>query len=56
MAELKYDKNGRLLFTKEMKEEGYTILAPAMSPTHFDIIKNVFIHAGYNMELLDKNE
>lgn len=53
MAELKYDKNGRLLFTKEMKEEGYTILAPAMSPTHFDIIKNVFIHAGYNMELLD---
>ena len=25
MAELKYDKDGRLLFTKEMKEE-YTIL------------------------------
>ena len=25
MAELKFDKNGRLLFTKEMKKE-YTIL------------------------------
>ena len=27
MAKLKYDKNGRLMFTEEMKEE-YTILVP----------------------------
>ncbi len=53
MAELKYDEKGRLLFTKEMKDEGYTILAPTMLPTHFNIIKNVFIHYGYNIELLD---
>lgn len=53
MAELKYDENGRLLFTKEMKEEGYTILAPSMAPIHFNIIKNVFIHDGYNLELVD---
>ncbi len=53
MAELKYDENGRLLFTKEMKEEGYKILAPSMAPIHFNIIKNVFIHDGYNLELVD---
>ncbi|MCH5303902.1 MAG: 2-hydroxyacyl-CoA dehydratase [Ruminococcus sp.] len=53
MAQLKYDENGRLLFTKEMKDEGYTILAPSMAPIHFNIVKNVFIHAGYNFELVD---
>lgn len=53
MAELKYDENGRLLFTKEMKDEGYTILAPSMAPIQFNIIKNVFIHDGYNLELVD---
>ncbi len=53
MAQLKYDENGRLLFTKEMKDEGYTILAPSMAPIHFSIIKNVFVHAGYNLELVD---
>ncbi len=53
MAELKYDENGRLLFTKEMKDEGYTILAPSMAPIHFTIIKNVFIHDGYNLEIVD---
>ena len=53
MAELKYDENGRLLFTKEMKDEGYKILAPSMAPIHFNIVKNVFIHAGYNLELVD---
>lgn len=52
MAELKYDETGRLLFTKEMKEE-YTILIPMMMPTHFNIMKSVLIHNGYKMELLD---
>ena len=38
MAELVYDENGRLLFTKEMKEE-YTILFPTMpvSYTHLTL-------------------
>lgn len=53
MAKLKYNKQGRLLFTKEMKEESYKILVPSMAPIHFNIIKNVFIHYGYNAELLD---
>lgn len=51
MAELKYDENGRLLFTKEMKDEGYKILAPSMAPIHFSIIKNVFIHAAITSSL-----
>lgn len=54
MTELKYDETGRLLFTKEMKEE-YTILIPMMMPTHFNIMKSVLIHNGYKMELLDTN-
>lgn len=52
MAELVYDKTGRLLFTKEMKKD-YTILIPNMLPTHFNIMKSVLIHNGYKMELLD---
>ena len=38
MAELVYDNSGRLLFTKEMKEE-YTILMPQMLPIHFGMFK-----------------
>ena len=42
MAELKYDKKtGRLLFTKEMKESGYTILCPQMSPIHFQFVETL---------------
>ncbi len=53
MAKLVYDDNGRLLFTKEMKKENYTILIPMMAKIHFEIMKNVFIHYGYNCILLD---
>lgn len=52
MAEFVYDKNGRLIFTKEMKKE-YTILFPMMARIHFNIIKNVFDHFGYKVELLE---
>ncbi|MBQ1389158.1 MAG: 2-hydroxyacyl-CoA dehydratase [Clostridia bacterium] len=52
MAKLEYDKTGRLLFTKEMKEE-YTILLPMMAPIHFNILRNVFTHYGYKTVLLD---
>ena len=46
------DKHGRVLFTKEMKKD-FTILAPMMLPVHFGLVKNIFRHHGYNMELLD---
>ena len=54
MAELKYDKNGRLLFTKEMKKE-YTVLVPDMLPIHFNIMRNIFLNEGYKVALLDNS-
>jgi predicted nucleotide-binding protein (sugar kinase/HSP70/actin superfamily) len=51
MAELIRTKNGRLLFTKEMKET-YKILCPGMAPIHLQLIVNVLRNCGYDMELL----
>ena len=53
MAKLVYDKDGRLLYTKEMNDEGYKILVPMMLPVHFGILTEAFKHEGYNLELLD---
>lgn len=52
MAELKYDKTGRLLFTKEMKKE-YTLLIPQMLPDHFAMLVSIFRGEGYQVEMLD---
>ncbi len=45
----------RTEFTKKMRSEGYTILAPKMSPIHFDIIEPVFHKHGYNIVVLDND-
>ena len=42
----------RTVFTEEMFREGYTILAPQMSPIHFDILEPIFEKYGFHMELL----
>lgn len=42
----------RAEFTAEMKEAGYTILAPQMAPYHFELLAPVFHANGYNLELL----
>ena len=52
MAELVYDKDGRLLFTKEMAKE-YTILAPQMLPDHFAMLESILQEAGYKVKMLD---
>ena len=52
MAELIYDDNGRLLFTKEMKEE-YTLLVPQMLPIHFAMVVRILRSAGYKVEMLN---
>ena len=41
-------------FTKEMKDEGYTILAPQMAREHFQILEKLFNGNGYNVEFLNK--
>lgn len=45
----------RTRFTKKMYEDKYTILAPQMSPIHFDIIGPIFEKHGYNVEVLDND-
>jgi predicted nucleotide-binding protein (sugar kinase/HSP70/actin superfamily) len=52
MAKLVYDETGRLLFTKEMKEE-YTLLVPQMLPDHFAILVRIMQNEGYKVEMLD---
>ena len=39
-------------YTKKMNLEGYTIIAPQMSPIHFNILEPVFRKHGYKMEIL----
>lgn len=45
----------RAVFTEEMRREGYTILAPQMSPIHFDLLQPIFKNYGYNVEILDND-
>ena len=52
MAELVYNESGRLLFTKEMKEE-YTILMPQMLPIHFELFRQLLQLEGYKVDQLN---
>ena len=45
----------RTEFTKDMFLKGYTILAPQMSPIHFDLLSPVFRKYGYNLVVLDND-
>ena len=45
----------RAVFTKEMKREGYTILAPQMLPIHFEMVQTVCRRYGYHVEILDND-
>lgn len=43
-----------MAFTREMKDAGYTILAPQMAPIHFRLFTPVLRRAGYNVKLLER--
>jgi predicted CoA-substrate-specific enzyme activase len=43
----------RAEFTKQMFDEGYTIIAPNMSPIHFSLLEAVFRKRGFNAVVLD---
>ncbi len=45
----------RVEFTKNMYREGYTILAPDMSPLHFAILEPVMRHHGYHVVMLQND-
>lgn len=42
----------KVRYTKKMQEEGYTILAPQMSPIHFELVEPLLREYGYNVVLL----
>lgn len=54
-AEPKLFEYSRTEFTADMRKQGYTILAPQMSPIHFDILEPVFRKHGYNVVILDND-
>ena len=54
MAELVYDKTGRLLFTEEMKKE-YTLLFPTMLPVHFGLMARLLENEGFKVDMLTTN-
>ncbi|MBO4327604.1 MAG: 2-hydroxyacyl-CoA dehydratase [Clostridia bacterium] len=45
----------RVLFTKKMRKE-YTVLAPQMSPIHFEFVQEAFRTHGYNFVILPAND
>lgn len=45
----------RAVFTKEMRKD-YTILAPQMSPIHFEILMPALCSCGYHLELLPSSK
>ena len=45
----------RVKFTGQMRDAGYTILAPQMTPIHFDILEPVFKKHGYNVVVLNND-
>ncbi|MBR6160149.1 MAG: 2-hydroxyacyl-CoA dehydratase, partial [Lachnospiraceae bacterium] len=45
----------RVLYTKQMYDDRYTILCPQMSPIHFDLLQSAFNAEGYNIVVLDNS-
>ncbi|MCR4585071.1 MAG: 2-hydroxyacyl-CoA dehydratase [Lachnospiraceae bacterium] len=45
----------RVIFTEEMRDQGYTILAPQMSPLHFDMFAPALKACGYTLKVLDND-
>ncbi|MCR5120477.1 MAG: 2-hydroxyacyl-CoA dehydratase [Lachnospiraceae bacterium] len=45
----------RVIFTEEMRDQGYTILAPQMSPLHFDMFAPALKACGYTLKVLEND-
>ncbi len=52
--EIKPANHERVIFTEEMREN-YTIIAPQMSPIHFELVEPAFRAAGYNVVVLEND-
>ncbi|MBQ3601307.1 MAG: 2-hydroxyacyl-CoA dehydratase, partial [Lachnospiraceae bacterium] len=54
-AHLSDASHKRVIFTEEMRKN-YTILAPQMSPIHFNLVVAALCSCGYNVELLPSDK
>ena len=54
-TEIKSAAHNRVIFTEEMRDTGYTILAPQMSPIHFQFLEPALHSEGYNVVVLDND-
>ncbi len=45
----------RVEFTEEMRDSGYTILCPQMTPIHFDLVEPAMRSCGYNVIALPES-
>lgn len=43
-------------FTRQMKKDGYTIIAPQMAPIHFEILEAGFRAVGYKLDVLPTDD
>ena len=55
-AEPKHEAYRRSEFSAQMYRDRYTILAPQMSPIHFDILEPVFKKYGFNVTVLNNDD
>ena len=46
----------RVKYTQKMHEDGYTIIAPQMSPIHFRLMEAAFQHSGHKLEILTRTD
>ncbi len=44
----------KVLFTKEMKDNEYTILCPQLAPIHFELLEPAAKASGYNLKILNE--
>ncbi len=51
-ADVAYNRTG---YTKRMQNAGYTLIAPQMSPIHFNILEKAMRKHGYNVVVLDND-
>ncbi len=45
----------RVVFTEQMRKDGYTLIAPQMAPIHFELVQEAFKKYGYDLVILDND-
>ena len=51
VARTAYNRKERVIFTEAMKEQ-YTVLCPQMAPIHFELLRELLVHEGMRLTVL----